>query len=443
MINTSWKNKTISQQPKWNNEKRLHKVLNTLSNYPNLVVIDEIEALKHQLQMVSQGKAFIVQGGDCAETFIDFSSQMIKNKLTTILQMSAIIKYITNYPVINIGRIAGQFAKPRSSDFEFRGEKKLPIYRGDAINDINFSLEARQADPNRLLKAYHQSAATMNLIRSLIMEGFTDVHNIQSWCLSFLNNTFYVKKYNKIAQNIENILRFTETNDMQSFTYPSFYTSHESLLLNYEETFLQHDDDSNKLYNCSGHMVWIGDRTRNLDEAHIDFVSKISNPIGIKIGPSINIQDIPELCYKANPDNESGKLILIIRLGSKLIDEILPQIINIIKKENINVIFMCDPMHGNTITSKHGLKTRNFDTIKEELQKFISITRKMNCFPGGVHFELTGDNVTECTGGLQNITDLDLESSYQTACDPRLNNEQSLEMAFLMSEYMNEEKENS
>ena len=436
----NWKNKVILQQPDWTNKKQLQTILEQIHNYPKLVSKDEIDVLKNHLSDVSQGRGFIIQGGDCAETFSDFSAKMIKNKLKVLLQMSAIIQYITKTNVIKIGRIAGQFFKPRSLDFEKRNNIKLPSYRGDAVNSINFSNESREHNPKRLLQAYHQSAATMNLIRNLTMGGFTQFNNIDSWNLSPLEKSKYVKKYNAIAKQIQDILTFTQYSEkilpayINSQNFNTVFTSHEALALDYENVFIT--SYNNMYYNCSAHMLWIGNRTRFLDSAHIEFVSQIENPIGIKIGPDININDVVELCKKINPNNINGKISFITRLGINYVQEILPKLIDKVEKNKLNVLWLCDPMHGNTITAKRGYKTRNFDTIKTEIEYFFKIHNETGTIPGGLHFELTGDNVTECIGGIKNIKDTDLGQHYQTACDPRLNNEQSLEMGFLIAELL-------
>ena len=438
-----WKNKKIIQQPNRNSEDII-PILNQIRDYPNLVSIQEIKILKKHLSNVAQGNGFIIQGGDCAETFIDFNSDMIENKLKTLLQMSAIIQYITKTNIIRIGRIAGQFFKPRTNTFEVRNNIKLPAYRGDGINSIEFSKEGRAHNPKRLLQAYHQSAATMNLIRNLTMTGYTNINNIQSWNFSPLEKSEYVKKYNMIASQIQDILAFTNNGNNSVFpnlSYNTVFTSHEALVLDYENTFIaSHKDDK---YNCSGHMLWVGDRTRFIDSAHIEFIAHIENPIGIKIGPTINIDDILLLCNKINPNNHYGKISFITRLGINYIEDILPKLIEVVEKNNLNILWLCDPMHGNTITTDKGIKTRNFDTIKKEIEIFFAIHNKYNTIPGGLHFELTGDSVTECIGGIKNIKDDDLEEYYQTACDPRLNNEQSLEMAFLTAELLQKRRKNS
>jgi len=438
-----WKNKKILQQPNWKSQE-ISLVLRQIKDYPNLVSIEEIKILKQHLSNAAQGNGFIIQGGDCAETFIDFNADMIENKLKTLLQMSAIIQYITKTNIIRIGRIAGQFFKPRTSEFEIRNNTKLPAYRGDGINSIEFSKHGRQHNPKRLLQAYHQSAATMNLIRNLTMTGYTSINNIKSWNFSPLEKSEYVKKYNMIANQIQDILTFTHNGNNSLFpnlSYNTVFTSHEALVLDYENAFINPYQE--KYYNCSAHMLWVGDRTRFINSAHIEFVAHIENPVGIKIGPTINIDDILVLCKKINPDNQYGKISFITRLGINYIEDILPKLIELVQKNNLNILWLCDPMHGNTITTDKGIKTRNFDTIKKEIEMFFTIHNKYNTIPGGLHFELTGDSVTECIGGIKNIKDDDLEEYYQTACDPRLNNEQSLEMAFLTAELLQKRRNNS
>ncbi len=432
---SNWKKKRIKQQPDWKNKKLLSEILNQIKNYPNLVSIEEINNLKKELALAHKGEKIILQAGDCAETFIDFNEQMIENKIKIILQMSAILKYSSNIDVITIGRIAGQFAKPRGQKIEKKEDAILPVYRGDAVNDVQFDIQARMPNPKRLLQAYNQSAATMNLIRSLLMRGFTHVNNIKEWKLSFLDQSENESKYNKIVKQIKNALQFAtlNTSEKKLNFQNNLFISHEALLLNYEEAFLQYNSKQNNYYDCSSHMLWIGDRTRDLDGAHIEFASQIQNPIGIKIGPTFNIKELKLLCKKLNPNNEIDKLILIIRLGSKKINLLLPKLIKEIQDNKLNVIWMCDPMHGNTIVSKNGIKTRNVDTIKSELEQFFKIHLKNKTIPAGIHLELTGEDVTECLGGVNQVRDVDLTQYYNTACDPRLNYEQSLEMAFLIS----------
>ena len=436
-MNIKIKNSGMTQQPNWPDLEQVNQITKMIKEYPNLVSVKEIISLKRQLAHASKGDGFILQGGDCAETFTEFSNDMIQNKLKVLLQMSAILQYVTKINITKIGRIAGQFFKPRSSEYEVRDGVKLPAYRGDAINDITFTKEHRTPNPKRLLQAYHQSSAIMNLIRNLTMGGFTNFTNINSWNLSLQEKSEYVKKYNAIAKQINEMITFANVSKdflSSNIHQNTVYTSHESLVLDYELAF--HKYYNKKNYICSAHMLWVGDRTRFLDSAHIDFVSQIANPIGVKIGPSICIEDIIKLCKKINPKNEHGKISLIIRLGINYINDILPKLIKTISQNKINVLWLCDPMHGNTIKSESGLKTRNFDTIKQEIECFFNIHQQQGTIPGGVHFELTGDTVTECTGGIKNIQDDDLIEHYQTACDPRLNNEQSLEMGFLIAELL-------
>ena len=446
-MNNTWNKKSIKQQPHWDDVKQFKLIIKQLHKYPNLVSVNEIIELQNNLSQAAQGNGFIIQGGDCAETFTDFNTRSIKNKIKVLLQMSVIIQYITKINVIKIGRIAGQFFKPRTNDFEVRNNIKLPSYRGDAINSIRFNHEDRKPNPKRLLQAYHQSAATMNLIRSLTMRGFTNFQNIQSWELSDFQKSQYFEKYNVIANQIKDILKFTNHSNMSFSTslsnsiFNTVYSSHEALLLDYENTFIH--KEKHTFYNCSAHMLWIGDRTRDIDSAHIEFASQLENPIGIKIGPKINIDDIVILCKKINPNNIHGKISFIVRLGINYIDKLLPLLIKKVIENNLNVLWLCDPMHGNTIMTKKGYKTRNFDTIKNEIESFFNIHHKYNTIPGGLHFELTGDNVTECIGGINNIKDDDLEQHYQTACDPRLNHEQSLEMGFLIAELLEKRRKNS
>ena len=432
-------NKSVTyQDPVWSDPKQYRSIIKDLTNYPNLVFPNEIQSLKRELIEVSKGKKFIVQGGDCAETFNNFNDTVIKNKLKILLQMSAIIQFTTNITVSNIGRIAGQYIKPRSNLVETRNNVTLPAYRGDGVNSIDFNKEKRTPNPNNLIKAYHQSSSTMNLIRVLVMSGFTDINNIQLWNNGLINETKLGQKYNSVVSDIERALRFIKTSRKSSQyidkQYQNFYTSHEALLIDYEKSFLQQYE--NKNYCCSGHMLWVGNRTRNPNSDQIQFLSKIDNPVGIKIGPDINFDQLQKIYNKLNAKNEKGKLVFIIRLGADNIDKILPKIIKNVKYFGNEVIWFCDPMHGNTIKSKNGYKTRNFNTIIDELKSFFQILKTENIFPGGVHLELTGEKVTECLGGINNIKDVDLDLRYESTCDPRLNVEQSLEVAFLISKFI-------
>lgn len=427
--------------PSWPDLDYYNQIIKKINTYPLLVYPDEIITLKNQLKQVAIGNQFVIQGGDCAETFHDFHTGLIKSKLKILLQMSAIIEFTSNMKVINIGRIAGQYFKPRSNLFEKRGNVVLPAYQGDGINSIDFNKSKRIPNPDNLIKAYHHSAATMNLIRTLIMTGFTKIENISLWNRDLINKSKLGIKYNKIVKEIESALDFVmASSDVKNKDnyINNLYTSHESLVLDYEKLFIK--NFGNNKFCCSSHMVWVGERTRFIDGEHLEFVSKLDNPIGVKIGPDINIDDIPKLCSKINHENEKGKLIFIVRLGEKNIEKILPKIIEKVKYYGHEIIWFCDPMHGNTIKSQNGYKTRHFKTIINELESFFTIHNTENTIPGGVHIELTGENVTECLGGINDIQDKDLDVRYETACDPRLNNEQSLEIAFLISRLIKKRK---
>tara|TARA_Y100000814_G_scaffold292134_1_gene270031 strand:- start:82 stop:1416 length:1335 start_codon:yes stop_codon:yes gene_type:complete len=440
LLKKEWSSLKIDQQPTWPNELEYDSIIQTLSYYPKIVNEDEIVLLKDELKLINNRKSFVIQGGDCAETFKNFNSSSIKNKLEILLQMSAIIQYTSKMPVNIIGRIAGQYVKPRSLQYEIRDGMKLPSYRGDGINSIEFTQEARTPNPQRLLTAYHQSSSAMNLIRSLIMQGYTNINNIKSWEKIFLNNDLLEKKYNKIFKQIRETLQFVKASDILQSPGKNIYISHESILLDYDNAFII-ENENKQHFCCSGHMLWIGDRTRKLDSAHIKFASLVENPIGIKIGPNFNIEDLNLLCEKINPKNEIGKLTLIVRLGEKNIESMLPELIKKIKYHGHNVTWFCDPMHGNTIRAKNGYKTRKFETIMNEIKLFFEINNSYKTIPGGIHLELTGDHVTECLGGIKNIQTKDLDLRYETTCDPRLNNEQSLEVAFLIADLL--KKENS
>ena len=438
LLKKEWASLKIDQQPNWPSSFEYDSIIQTLSYYPKIVNEDEIILLKEELKLINQKQSFVIQGGDCAETFSNFNSSSIKNKLEILLQMSAIIQYTSKIPVNIIGRIAGQYIKPRSSQYESRDGLKLPSYRGDGVNSIEFTKDARTPNPQRLLTAYHQSSSAMNLIRSLIMQGYTNINNMKSWEKIFLNNELLEKKYNNIFTQIKETLQFVEASDILQSPGKNIYISHESILLDYDNAFIIENQD--KQHFCgSGHMLWVGDRTRNLNSAHVKFASLVENPIGIKIGPNFNIDDINLLCEKINPKNEIGKLTLIVRLGQKNIESMLPKLIEKVKQHGQNVIWFCDPMHGNTIRAKNGYKTRKFETIINEIKLFFQIHNQCKTIPGGIHLELTGDNVTECLGGIKNIQTKDLDLRYETTCDPRLNNEQSLEVAFLIADLLKKE----
>ena len=437
----SWKILPAEQQPDWEKSEAYSKVISEISGYPPLVFAGEVMALKQQLGDAAQGNGFLIQGGDCAETFDDFRADSIRDKLKILLQMSVVLTYGASCNVVKLGRIAGQFAKPRSANTETRDGIELPSYRGDAVNDINFNEDGRKQNPKRLLRTYNQSAATLNLLRAFTTGGFADLNKVHVWNQEFIAQSPQGKRYEEIANSIDDALIFMKavginSDNTSALKLAEFFTSHEALLLGYEHALTRQDSLTGKWYNCSAHFLWIGDRTRQPNGAHVEFLSGVDNPIGIKVGPTINEEELITLCEKLNPENEWGKLTLISRMGADTVRSKLPPLIKTIKESGQKVLWVCDPMHGNTYKTDNGYKTRHFDTILEELEHFFAIHRAEETIPGGVHFELTGDNVTECLGGAREISDSDLNSRYETACDPRLNNEQSLELAFLVTDLL-------
>ena len=437
----SWKILPAEQQPDWEKSEVYSKVISEISGYPPLVFAGEVRALKQQLGDAAQGNGFLIQGGDCAETFDDFRADSIRDKLKILLQMSVVLTYGASCNVVKLGRIAGQFAKPRSANTETRDGIELPSYRGDAVNDINFNEDSRKQNPKRLLRTYNQSAATLNLLRAFTTGGFADLNKVHVWNQEFIAQSPQGKRYEEIANSIDDALIFMKavginSDNTSALKLAEFFTSHEALLLGYEHALTRQDSLTGKWYNCSAHFLWIGDRTRQPNGAHVEFLSGVDNPIGIKVGPTINEEELITLCEKLNPENEWGKLTLISRMGADTVRSKLPPLIKTIKESGQKVLWVCDPMHGNTYKTDNGYKTRHFDTILEELEHFFAIHRAEETIPGGVHFELTGDNVTECLGGAREISNSDLNSRYETACDPRLNNEQSLELAFLVTDLL-------
>ena len=437
----SWKILPAEQQPDWEKSEAYSKVISEISGYPPLVFAGEVRALKQQLGDAAQGNGFLIQGGDCAETFDDFRADSIRDKLKILLQMSVVLTYGASCNVVKLGRIAGQFAKPRSANTETRDGIELPSYRGDAVNDINFNEDSRKQNPKRLLRTYNQSAATLNLLRAFTTGGFADLNKVHVWNQEFIAQSPQGKRYEEIANSIDDALIFMKavginSDNTSALKLAEFFTSHEALLLGYEHALTRQDSLTGKWYNCSAHFLWIGDRTRQPNGAHVEFLSGVDNPIGIKVGPTINEEELIALCEKLNPENEWGKLTLISRMGADTVRSKLPPLIKTIKESGQKVLWVCDPMHGNTYKTDNGYKTRHFDTILEELEHFFAIHHAEKTIPGGVHFELTGDNVTECLGGAREISDSDLNSRYETACDPRLNNEQSLELAFLVTDLL-------
>lgn len=435
---SSWQNFEALQQPKWPDMAEYQKVVDNISLLPPLVFAGEIRDLKKQLADASEGRAFVLQGGDCSEDFANCTAPGIRETLKVILQMAVILSYAGGKPVIKIGRMAGQYAKPRSSDTEMVDGKEISSYRGDMVNSPEPTKEARIPDPQRMQKGYHLATATMNILRAFTRGGYAALHRVQEWNNDFVKKSPLGRSYERLARNIDQALNFMKVIgldiDTPQLNQAAFYTSHEALLLGYEQALTRQDSITGGWYDCSAHMLWIGDRTRQLDGAHVEFFRGVGNPIGMKVGPNHDIDTIKKIIEKLNPENEAGKLTLITRFGCKKIDDYLPSLIREIKKEGCKVVWSCDPMHGNTYTAEGGLKTRNFNDILQEIQCFFEIHWAEGSVPGGVHFELTGENVTECTGGGRNILDQHLQKNYQTNCDPRLNNEQSLELAFQIAE---------
>ena len=435
----SWRSLPIKQQPSYPDADRLAGVEATLSRLPTLASPSECRALKAELAMAAQGKAFLLQGGDCAESFLEFSEPNLRNYFKVILQMTMALMYGSGVPVVKVGRIAGQFSKPRSENTETSGGTVLPAYRGDMVNGMEFEEEARAPDPERLLKVYYQSTATLNFLRSLAKGGFASLRQISRWNMDFVATSTQGKRFHLLVDRINECLSFMEAcglplDNMEQLAEASFYTSHEALLLGYEEALTRADEFDGRAYVGSAHMLWIGDRTRTLGEAHVEFLRGVANPIGMKVGPSMTPDALVDLCAVLNPDNEAGRLTLISRMGAAKIEDYLPQLVTAVRDRGLNVVWSCDPMHGNTIKSPSGIKTRRFTDILSEVRTFFSIHKELGTHGGGVHFEMTGQDVTECLGGAQAISEMHLSDRYHTHCDPRLNASQSLELAFLISE---------
>ncbi|WP_345978615.1 3-deoxy-7-phosphoheptulonate synthase class II [Sulfurimonas sp. HSL3-2] len=440
---SSWRGKPILQQPTYPDQEHLNRVLNELKRYPPLVFAGEARSLKAQLAEVANGRAFLLQGGDCAESFSEFHAQNIRDTFKVILQMSVVMTYAGGLPVVKVGRLGGQFAKPRSSDTETIDGVTLDSYRGDIINGVDFTKEARVPDPERMIKAYNQSAATLNLLRAFASGGLADLHQVHKWTLDFAQQGEMSRKYEELAEDIGRSLKFMEACGITSSTYRTlretdFYTSHEALLLPYEEAFTRQDSLTGDWYDTSAHMLWIGDRTRQLDGAHIEYMKGIKNPIGVKAGPSMDPDDLVRLVEALNPENEAGRLNIIVRMGADKVGEGMPKLIRAIEREGMKVVWSCDPMHGNTIKSSNNFKTRPVDSILTEMKQFFQVHKAEGTFAGGVHLEMTGKNVTECIGGSFVVTEEDLSSRYHTHCDPRLNADQALELAFLIADTLKE-----
>lgn len=440
----SWRNFPIKQQPTYANQELLKKVEQELKSYPPLIFAGEARSLRSELAQVEKGKAFLLQGGDCAESFDAFNANNIKDLFKALMQMAVVLTFSGGCPVVKVGRVAGQFAKPRSSDFEEINGISLPSYRGDIINSIGFTEKERLPDPNKLIKAYNQSAATLNLLRAFSRGGMSDLNQVHSWNLDFIKDNTLGIKYEELAAKITQTLEFMKacgiTNENTSQLHETtLYTSHEALLLNYEEALTRQDSITGEWYDCSAHMLWIGDRTRDLDGAHLEYFRGIQNPIGCKVGPSMKEDELIRLIDAINPNNESGRLNLIVRMGANKVADIYPKLLKKVKDEGRNVLWSCDPMHGNTIKADNGYKTRDFDSILSEVKQFFQIHKTEGTVAGGIHLEMTGQDVTECTGSTSAaITQEGLKSRYHTQCDPRLNADQALELSFMIAETLKE-----
>lgn len=436
----SWREKPISQVPVYPDAEKLVGVEAQLAKFPPLVFAGEARELKHSLADVAQGRAFLLQGGDCAESFAEHGADHIRDFFRVFLQMAVVLTHGASKPVVKVGRIAGQFAKPRSSDSETIDGVTLPSYRGDIINDIGFTEAARVPDPERLLLAYRQSAATLNLLRAFASGGYADLTRVHEWTMGFMKESQAYPRFEELATKIDDAIDFMRALGLTPDNTPAlretkFYTSHEALLLGYEEALTRRDSITGDFYATSGHMLWIGDRTRQPDAAHVEYFAGIKNPIGIKCGPSLASDDLLKLLDKLNPTDEPGRITLIGRFGSDKINDHLPRLIETVQKAGRSVVWTSDPMHGNTVKASSGYKTRPFDRILAEVQSFFAIHRAMGTYAGGIHIEMTGDDVTECTGGgVAAITEAGLQDRYHTYCDPRLNASQALELAFLVAE---------
>jgi 3-deoxy-7-phosphoheptulonate synthase len=435
---SSWKEFTARQQPHWPNQEAVDKVLSNLTTLPPLVFAGEIRSLKALLAKAVTGEAFLLQGGDCSENFSHVTALNIRETLKVLLQMAVVLTYAGGKPVIKVGRIAGQFAKPRSADTETIDGVELPSYRGDMVNCAEFTPESRIPNPKFMLKGYNMAASTLNLLRAFTRGGFGSLERVQAWNQEFVANSPLGRSYDRLAKQISQAIRFMETigisSDNPLINETQLFTSHEALLLQYEEALTRQDHITGNWYDCSAHMLWIGERTRQVDGAHVEFLRGVHNPIGLKLGPAYDLDDVKRLIEKINPKNEAGRLTIITRLGTNNVEKVLPPLLREMKREGHNIVWNCDPMHANIYTTRTGHKTRNFNDILSEITSFFETHSSEGTIPGGIHLEMTGNNVTECTGGAHNIGHEELASNYLTSCDPRLNAEQSLEVAFQIAE---------
>ncbi|MFF7243857.1 class II 3-deoxy-7-phosphoheptulonate synthase [Embleya sp. NPDC008237] len=432
----SWRTLPAAQQPEWPDNEALGSALADLRSYPPLVFAGECDQLRGRLASVAKGEAFLLQGGDCAETFAGNTADAIKNKLKTLLQMAVVLTYAASVPVVKVGRMAGQYSKPRSSGMETRDGVTLPSYRGDAVNELAFTEAARTPDPERLKRMYHSSSATLNLVRAFTTGGYADLRQVHAWNQDFVALSPSGERYERLAAEIDGAMRFMHAcgTDPEEFRTVEFYASHEALILDYEDALTRVDSRTGDLYDVSGHMVWIGERTRQLDGAHVEFASRIRNPIGVKLGPTTTPEDALALIDKLDPNRDPGRLTFIVRMGAGKVRDNLPALVEKVAAAGAQPVWVSDPMHGNTFEASSGHKTRRFDDVLDEVKGFFEVHRALGTHPGGIHVELTGDDVTECVGGGDEIFVDDLHQRYETACDPRLNRSQSLDLAFLVAE---------
>jgi 3-deoxy-7-phosphoheptulonate synthase len=442
---SSWRARSALQMPDYPDPAALAAAETRLAAFPPLVFAGEARDLMGQLARAAEGKAFLLQGGDCAESFAEFKADNIRDTFKVLLQMTVVLMYGAGLPVVKVGRLAGQFAKPRSAPTEEQGGVTLPAYRGDIINRMEFTPEARRPDPERMIEAYFRAASTLNLLRAFALGGYADLHKVHRWNLDFVKDSPAGARYEALADNIDSAMIFMEACGITAEAVPqvkeaSFFTSHEALLLPYEQALTRQDSLTGDWYDCSAHMLWIGDRTRQPDGAHVEFLRGVHNPLGLKCGPSLKIDDLMRLIDVLNPANVPGRLTLIARMGADQVEKALPPLVRAVRREGRKVVWSCDPMHGNTIKASSGYKTRAFDRILREVRGFFAVHRGEGSYAGGVHFEMTGQNVTECIGGAQAISEADLSDRYHTHCDPRLNGSQALELAFLIAEQLKAER---
>ena len=435
----SWRRRAISHQPEWPDAAALEQATDELRRMPPLVFAGEARSLSSSLARVSKGEGFLLHAGDCAESFAEFSADNIRDKLKVILQMSVVLTYSTGVPTTKVGRIAGQFAKPRTSSTETRNSIQLPSFFGDIVNDFNFDAAARRPDPQRMVRGYNQAAATLNLLRAFTKGGFADLNRVHQWNLEFIASAREARRYEEVADGIERALKFMAACgiDLQAEVQlheVDFYTSHEALILGYEEALTRRDSLTNDWYDCSAHLLWIGERTRQIDGAHVEFLSGVHNPIGVKLGPEATPDEVVALCRRLDPGREPGRLVLVSRMGADKVATQLPPLLHAVTRSGHPVVWACDPMHGNTFVHESGYKTRHFDVVMHEVEQFFAACGTADVWPGGVHVELTGDDVTECLGGGDDVRGEQLENHYETRCDPRLNARQSLDLAFRVAE---------